>query len=181
MKKIGFILIWGAFLAASFIAVLDALVINWAWFVPLALAGFVGVAIVRTGTRQEEQSSHRIDANIKTIHSSLEQVVAKVKKLNEDKGSINTYDMRHRIDEALIEHINDFVEARETIGHKYGLQEYADVMSHFAAGERYLNRVWSSSADGYIDEVATYMDKAVVQFEEAFEQLKMLEARFGTA
>ena len=180
MKKLGFILIWGAFLAASFVAVLDTLVVKWAWFVPLGLVGFVGVAIVRMGTRKLEQSAHRIDANIKTIHVSLLNVVTKVDKLNQEKDSINTYDMRHRIDETLIEDINDFVEARETIGHKYGLQQYADVMSHFAAGERYLNRVWSASADGYIDEVATYMDKAEVQFKEAFNQLKTLEAQFGT-
>lgn len=177
MKKIGFILIWGAFLAASFVAVLDTLVVKWVWFVPLAVLGFVGVAIVRTGTKQEEQSEHRIDANIQTIHASLEKVITKVDTLNQDRDNINTYDMRHKIDEQILEHINDFVEARETIGHKYGLQEYADVMSHFAAGERYLNRVWSASADGYIDEVATYMDKAEVQFKEAFDQLKTLEAR----
>jgi hypothetical protein len=49
-------------------------------------------------------------------------------------------------------------------------------MSHFAAGERYLNRVWSASADGYVDEVNAYMVKAEEQFSEAFDQLKKLEA-----
>lgn len=176
MRRIGYVLVWGGFLGASLVAVLEARDINWLYFVPLFLVGFAGVAMVRMGTKQEEQSLHRIDANIQTIHASLENVVKKVSQLNKDKDSINTYDMRHKIDEMLLEDLDDFVEARETIGHKYGLQHYADVMSHFAAGERYLNRVWSCSADGYIDEVSTYMDKAVVQFTEAFDQLKKLEA-----
>ena len=40
----------------------------------------------------------------------------------------------------------------------YPLQAYTDVISYFASGDRYLNRVWSASADGYIDEVTTYLD-----------------------
>ena len=35
----------------------------------------------------------------------------------------------------------------------FGMTAYAEVMSRFAAGERLLNRAWSASADGYLDEV----------------------------
>ena len=177
MKRAGLLLIWLVFLAASLVAVLEALTLNWGYYVPLLLLGFIGVAIVRIGTKQHAESAERVSANIETIHRSLESVVTKVKQLNKDKENINTYDMRHKIDETLLGDLDDFVEARETIGTKYGLQHYADVMSHFAAGERYLNRVWSSSADGYIDEVNTYMDKAEEQFIEAHSMLKKL----GTA
>lgn len=176
MKKIGYILVWGCFLGASLVAVLKATEVNWAYFVPVLIGGFVGITLIRAGTKQQEQSSHRIEANIQTIHQSLDNVVQKVGKLNAEKMSINTYDMRHKIDEMVLDDIDNFVEARETIGHKYGLQHYADVMSHFAAGERYLNRVWSCSADGYIDEVYEYIDRSLVQFTEALEQLKKLEA-----
>jgi hypothetical protein len=48
-------------------------------------------------------------------------------------------------------------------------------MNSFAAGERYLNRVWSASADGYIDEVNTYIEKAKEQFIESFEKIKNLK------
>jgi len=47
-------------------------------------------------------------------------------------------------------------------------------MSCFAAGERYLNRVWSASADGYVDEVNTYLDKAQSQFVESLQKVKNL-------
>ena len=55
--------------------------------------------------------------------------------------------------------------------HLFGLQTYADIMSHFAAGERYINRVWSSSADGYDAEATTYLAKAMEQFADAQRQL----------
>ena len=44
-------------------------------------------------------------------------------------------------------------------------------MSSFAAGERYINRVWSASADGYIEEAATYLKKAGAMFVDAQTQL----------
>ncbi len=98
--------------------------------------------------------------------------------LNARKTSINTYDIRHHLDRSLPEHLNAFAEARETIVHKYGLQNYARIMNHFAAGERYLNRVWSASADGYIDEVNTYLEMASAQFAAVRERLHSL--REGT-
>jgi len=49
-------------------------------------------------------------------------------------------------------------------------------MSCFAAGERYLNRVWSASADGYIDEVNAYLDKAQAQFADSLEKIRQLKA-----
>ena len=64
-----------------------------------------------------------------------------------------------------------FAEARESMVHLFGLQTYADIMSSFAAGERYINRVWSASADGYDEEAATYLEKAATQFADAQEQL----------
>ena len=52
-------------------------------------------------------------------------------------------------------------------------------MSDFAAGERYLNRVWSASADGYADEAMDYIDRARQQFEEA--RAKLAQAHAGAA
>ena len=44
-------------------------------------------------------------------------------------------------------------------------------MSSFAAGERYLNRVWSASTDGYFEEVTTYLSRAYSQFIEVRQKL----------
>ena len=55
--------------------------------------------------------------------------------------------------------------------HLYGMQTYADIMSEFAAGERYINRVWSTTADGYDEEAEIYLARAAEQFEDARKQL----------
>ena len=96
-------------------------------------------------------------------------------QLNAQKRSIDTYDVRHRIDELFTDDLTSFVEARQSIAQVHGLQAYADVMSYFAAGERYLNRVWSASADGYVDEVNDYLDKAQAQFVESLERIRQLK------
>lgn len=44
-------------------------------------------------------------------------------------------------------------------------------MSGFATGERYINRVWSASADGYDQEAATYLARAAAQFADTQSQL----------
>jgi len=58
------------------------------------------------------------------------------------------------------------------------MQNYADVMSNFAAGERYINRVWSASTDGYVDEVRSYLERARAQFSEAQQHFDELAALY---
>jgi hypothetical protein len=70
--------------------------------------------------------------------------------------------------------LDAFVQARESVAHRFGLQAYAEVMNPFAAGERYLNRVWSTSTDGYVDEAHRYIDMAREQFESALAEFRAL-------
>jgi len=46
------------------------------------------------------------------------------------------------------------------------------------AGERYINRVWSASTDGYVDEVRTYLKRATEQFSEALNLFAKLQKQF---
>jgi hypothetical protein len=167
MKKLGYLIITVGFLAGSLAAVVDEASVKWSYFIAALLAGAVGIVLVHLGERQESRAEGKLTSNIQSIESSLARIVENIGHLNAEKHSINPYDVRHRIDELFAEDIITFVEARESIGQVYGLGAYADIMSYFASGERYLNRVWSASADGYIDEVATYLDKAQLQFSEA--------------
>lgn len=70
----------------------------------------------------------------------------------------------------------NFADARDSMKHLFGIQSYAEVMSSFAAGERYINRVWSASTDGYIDEVMMYVEKSLAQFEHAKEEFEAASA-----
>ena len=172
MKKLGFLIITVGFLVGSLAAVVDKQNVQWSYFVAALLAGAVGIVLVRFGERKESRAEGKLTSNIRSIETSLGRIVENMTRLNTEKHSINTYDVRHRIDELFVEDLNIFVQTRQSIVHTYGLGAYADVMSCFAAGERYLNRVWSASADGYDGEARTYIGKAAAQFRAARQRLE---------
>jgi hypothetical protein len=175
MKKLGYAMITVGFLAGALATVVDKDAVRWEYFAGALVVGAAGVIVARLGRRQQAREGGRLAANMQAIEDSLSRIVDNTKRLNAQKQSINTYDVRHRIDQLLTEDLTTFVEARQSIAQVYGLQAYADIMSSFAAGERYLNRVWSASADGYIDEVDTYLEKAQSQFVESLQRIRHLQ------
>jgi uncharacterized protein YutE (UPF0331/DUF86 family) len=174
MKPIGFFLVTAGFIGAALAAVVSETAVNWLGYVPALAVGVAGVVVIRTHETRHKKTEHHVAANIETVEGSLERIAANIETLNADKDSIDTYDMRHRIDERFVDDLERFVEARESIAHRYGLAAYGNVMSSFAAGERYLNRVWSASADGYVDEVNAYLEKANAQFAESLTLVRNL-------
>ena len=174
MIRIGYVLIIVGFLAGALVAVVDEEVVRWSNLIAALAAGVMGVVLVRISMRREAQEEGKLATNLDAVDSSLAQIVEKVGQLCEEMGDDNPYEARVRIDELLPVHLDTFVEARRSIAHIYGLQAYADVMSPFAAGERHINRVWSASADGYVDEVLAYLEKAKEQFVDALDTLRRL-------
>jgi hypothetical protein len=175
VKGAGYLLLTIGFLGGAFVSSLtEANEVDWAWFLPAVAVGAVGVALARIATHRESQHADKLTANIDVLHRSLGSVVENIRKLDAEKESMNPYDFHGRIDELFPGDLTAFVDARKSIGHVHGLAAYADVMNEFAAGERYLNRVWSASVDGYIDEVRDYTGRARHQFEEAQRKLGAL-------
>ena len=174
MKKLGYLMITLGFLAGALTAVVDKELIRWDYFALALILGVAGVAFVRISDRRESRQEGKLASNMQSVEASLNRIVKNMTGLNAEKASINTYDVRHRIDELFTDDLNTFVEARESIAHIHSLNAYADVMSSFAAGERYLNRVWSASTDGYIDEVNAYLDKAQMQFVDSLAKIRDL-------
>ncbi len=163
------------FIIASLAAVVDEDMVKWLWYVPALALGIAGVVVIRTHVARRTKADHHVAANIETIEASLGRIAANIDKLNADKHAVDTYDVRHQIDELFADDLETFVDARQSIAHRHGLAAYGEVMTSFAAGERYLNRVWSASADGYIDEVHAYLEKAKDQFAETFTLLRRLQ------
>lgn len=175
MKLIGFLLVTFGFIAAALASVIDEDTIKWSWYIPSLVVGIIGAVVIKIDNARHNKTEHHVASRIETVYNSLERLVANINQLNNDKNSINTYDIRFRIDELFIEDLERYVDARESIAHRFGLAAYGEVMSNFAAGERYLNRVWSASADGYIDEVNTYLEKAREQFVESLNKINKLK------
>lgn len=176
LKTLGYFSVCSGFLLGSLAAVLEIEQVAWSAYGPALALGIVGVVTIRAADQRHKRSAHTLSGNIDNASTSLAQIVERIRDLNARKRDIDTYAVRFHIDEDFHSPISSFVDARESIAHQYGLQAYADIMSSFAAAERYLNRVWSASADGYIDEVHEYLSRAQSQFEDSHQRLQQLTA-----
>lgn len=170
MKKIAYALLAAGFLAGAFATSLDVQNVNWTLFVAGALLGAVGLVLFKRESSALQRSDSVLKLNRSELSESIQNIVADLDDLNSGAGLAGA-PLRERIDLKLRGDLRRFADARQSMVHLFGLQTYADIMSHFAAGERYINRVWSASADGYDGEAETYLKKAAAQFGAAREQL----------
>lgn len=167
MRAFGYLLITLGFLAGSYFAVYQPEGVPLGSYLAALAVGIAGVILAQIAIRRAARHVDRLAADMETLATSLENVVRNVEALDREKESIDVYHLKDRIDDTFPADLDAFVRARESLIHRYGLQSYADVMNPFAAGERYLNRVWSTSTDGYIDEAHEYIGRAHEQFEDA--------------
>ena len=184
IKTLSLLAIMASFLVGAFISVLDPTQVNWGWFLPVLIVGIIALFAYRKAHHGEEKSSHKLSGNLQILDTSLENILGNLKTINADSQKLPVYEARFEIDRLLREDLNNFANARESMKHIFGLQNYADVMSAFAAGERYINRVWSASTDGYVDEVRSYLERATQQFREAralFAELQQQQTAVSTA
>jgi hypothetical protein len=179
MKPLAIALIVVAFLAGAFISVLHPTHVQWPWMIAVLIIGSVGLFLYRRVMHGETRSSQLLAGNIELLATCLRRISKNLNELHLSAESLPTYEARFEIDRLFREDLDTFAEARESMVHVFGIQNYADVMSNFAAGERYINRVWSASTDGYVDEVILYLGRAREQFEEAERHFR--EVREGLA
>jgi hypothetical protein len=172
MKKIGFLLIIVGFLAAAYSTALDIVTTDWMLFVPAALAAAMGVWLVKRATHGEAKSAGVLSANQAELTESLQNIVTNLEQMQAEGEATPIAALREEIDARLREDLRRFADARQSLVHLFGLQTYADIMSSFATGERYVNRIWSASADGYNQEARNYLQRAADQFRNARQQLQ---------
>jgi hypothetical protein len=166
MKLVGYLLLAAGFLAGAFATSLDVQEVNWTIFGVAAAAAFVGLTMVKRATSAVARSETVLESNRGELKESIQNIVRDLNELNTTAVQQGAQ-LRDKIDLVLRNDLRRFADARESMVHLFGLQTYADIMSSFAAGERYINRVWSASADGYDEEATVYLKKAAVQFVEA--------------
>ena len=181
MKNIAYLLLIVGFLGGAYVTALDVENVDWMMFGIAAAAAILGVILAKRADKALATSGELLENNRNELNESLANVVRDLKdKMNADPKAEGQA-LLDWIDEKLRPDLRRFAEARESMVHLYGLQTYADIMSEFAAGERYINRVWSTTADGYDEEAEIYLGRAVEQFEDAQKQLAEIGAAAARA
>lgn len=170
MKGLGYFLLAAGFLAGAYITSLDVDNVNWAMFGLAAAAAALGLILLKRQASALARSSELLEMNRGELRESIQNIVRDLDDINSGEAREGA-ELRDKIDLELRNDLRRFADARESMVHLFGLQTYADIMSSFAAGERYINRVWSASADGYDEEANAYLKKAASQFAEAQKQL----------
>ena len=170
MKATGFFLLIIGFLIGAFATALDVENVNWTLFAIAAAGAMAGLMMVKRAAAAHATSEAVLELNRGELRESIGNIVRDIGDIAAD-ASAKGASLRELIDLRLRTDLRRFADARESMVHLFGLQTYADIMSHFAAGERYINRVWSASADGYDEEAGDYLERASRQFAIAQEQL----------
>lgn len=171
MKNLGYLLLAAGFLAGAYATALDVQNVNWQLFGVAAVAAIAGLIMFKRQASALAQSDEVLTVNRTELRESIENIVRDLNGIAGDADSVGA-PLREKIDLRLRVDLRRFADARQSMVHLFGLQTYADIMSSFAAGERYVNRVWSASADGYDGEATLYLNKAAHQFADAEALLK---------
>ena len=170
----GYLLLIAGFLGGAFATALDTQSTDWSLFWPAAVIALAGVIMIKRQTRGAARSEAVLTGNRAELSDSLHNIVTLLDELIA-RGAEDGAALRDAIDDRLRVDLQRFADARESLIHLFSLQTYADIMSEFAAGERYVNRVWSASADGYDQEASDYLRRAGEQFRDASAQLQRAE------
>jgi hypothetical protein len=165
---------WIGFIAAAFVTTRQLDAISWGWYGACGLVAVVGVVILRRTAAAAAADAATVRANIGVLETSARRLRERIAAINHERETIFVYDVHGRIDEELSPDLADFAEARESMIHTIGLEAYAEVMDNFGRAERLINRAWSASADGYVEEVWSCMEAA----EEAINEVDRLLNRY---
>ena len=165
MRLAGMVLLWLGILGGSFIAVRDPAEVAWSLYAGACAVGIVGVVLLRISARATAGQGAKVQAELSAMRESLATLRAALKDTLEQRAGV--YRIKGVIDAAFAPELACFADAREAMIPAFGLQGYADVMTRFAAAERMINRAWSASADGYVDEVWLCLERADGLLDEA--------------
>lgn len=175
MKALGSLCLLVGFLSGAYVVVAQVHAIEWVHYGIGATFMLAGIALMHVARSRAAAGSDQHDEDLDVLEASLEKLGVKVEGLAAIEADEDLLDVHRRIDAELLEDLDAFVEVRESMIPRLGMQPYANIMSPFATGERLLNRAWSASADGYVDEVRRCVQEAASEVRSA--QARLREAR----
>jgi len=149
--------------------------VNWTWYFLSMVIGMTGVVLLRRTSRTAESDSGKVAAEYSTITSSLLELRKHVAHLGSSLDKYTPHEIVNFIDDECGEPFADFADARNALVQRFGLQAFAEIMTQFASGERFMNRAWSAAADGYVNEVRDCVERANAHLERADEILTSYE------
>lgn len=101
----------------------------------------------------------------------LRNLIPQLQSIADDFSGLNQSELTARIEHVQEHTILPFSEGRQKVISRMGMAAGADLLVTAAYGERMLNRAWSATADGHLDEARDSLDEALSAFRQAQSQL----------
>lgn len=179
----GHVLLWIGFLGGALLAVRSSELparpwstIDWpAYLLALAVA-VAGVVVLRSTRRSARVGSEKHAGDVAEMAAILLRLQTQLQHWQTAAGRLPVYEVHGQIDARLSDDLARFAELRESLIDAFGLAGFAAVMTEFALAERTINRMWSASADGYVDEVDACLQRGVAHLELARGHLDAAQA-----
>ncbi len=132
----------------------------------------VGIFFKMLFTRKGSRVQHAL--SLEDLRNPLLGAFREIQSLQASREVINLKNLHERIDRVVNDYLYSFGINSSSMKSMFGISGYNSVMMHYALGERYVNRVWSASADGYQEEAFDYLEKSEPEFREALATIDRL-------
>ena len=106
-------------------------------------------------------------SDFEEMREYLKHALREIQSLLASRDVLTLESLHKRIDRISNEHFYNFGQSCSSLKSFFGIRGYNSVMAHFALAERYINRVWSASTDGYLEESLDYLEKAEPELKDA--------------
>ncbi len=157
---LGQVLLWIGFLGGAYVSVCRMErtespweTIPWNWYALCAGVGTLGVVLLRQDRTFRRALSAASETSLESVRGSLQEIERRITELATQVDQMTCEEVLVYIDDRCVPLFAEFADGRTVILNRFGTSVYAEVMTEFASGERYINRSWSAAADGYVDEV----------------------------
>ncbi|MCA9671777.1 MAG: hypothetical protein KC503_39530 [Myxococcales bacterium] len=167
MKRLSRALLAGGFLGAAFFSVSERGFVDWRLYGACGALALIGLVLTHLSARGAARDSAQVSADVDVVRRGLGRLNAAIDTMWDGREAQDAHALHTRIDDELRDDLAEVAEARMALVARFGIERYADVMTRFAGAERYLNRAWSASVDGYVDEVWRSVEIARAQMQRA--------------
>lgn len=139
------------------------------------VGGAIGAGLIRRGRVTEMAAGISKDQHVlgsQPLDAPSDRLLAIAKSIDEIKASREDWAsdaLRQSIDRVLVDEVTPFSSRQDELHAGLGMTRGSEVLVAVAVGERMLNRVWSTSADGYVDEARHSLHEASAAFRQAAE------------
>jgi len=146
--------------------------VYWPGYLAACAVGICGAALIRASAKSATSNDYHNQAGVEQLTNTLQALAIEVDRLAAALPTLAPEEAVPWIDTHCVPLCSDFADNREVMKAAFGLEGFAAVMSEFASGERFLNRVWSAAADGYMEEAWRSLQTSQRFFHAALNELQ---------